>query len=99
MFYVGQKVVCVDDEAFESDGIKRLIAGRIYTIRDMPLDIGPIGWEAPNYKGSGFIRLAGIFRGGSDTPYSLGRFHPIVESKTDISIFTAMLSPSDQVPA
>jgi hypothetical protein len=78
MFRVGQKVACVD-----ASGCRLLDKGAVYTI----LEIAPSGLAEmisvdcrPDYAGS--------------TGYSAARFRPIVERKTDISIFTEMLTPT-----
>lgn len=94
MFYVGQKVVCINDQTIDPkpgarpaqlDGITR---GRVYTIRHV---------SAAPFHG---IRLVEIFRcqpryyGGGymvDLPYDASRFRPVVERKTDISIFHRIL--------
>lgn len=84
-FHVGQKVVCVDDKPFNG-GLDGLIAGNIYTIRGFGECMsGPLG-----------IRLVELLRPkpANDMPYLARRFRPIIERKTDISIFTAMLTPN-----
>lgn len=97
-FRVGQKVVCVDDDisgkylppgflptAHGMDGLKK---NNIYTIRMVGTEIGvPI------------CRLVEIVRPfcdytGAEAPYAVARFRPVVERKTSIEIFTAMLKPS-----
>lgn len=84
MFYVGQKVVCIDDKP---DPLGRPIwvkKDEIYTISDIffwchcmalrlteaPSNFNLIGWKSD-------------------------MFRPIVEKKTDISIFTALLNPAN----
>jgi hypothetical protein len=82
-FHVGQKVVCVDDT--DQPAAPYVVRGRIYTISDMhePRDgLGLYLEEVPcvetdDYWGS----------------FKAERFRPIIERKTDISIFTAMLKP------
>lgn len=94
---VGQKVVCVDDEAvgrylpsgfkapqnFSLHGLK---GGKIYTIRSLNVVLGvPV------------CRLDEITRDfepyyGEEAYFAQARFRPVVERKTDISIFTAMLT-------
>lgn len=98
-FYVGQKVVCVDDDwrmflpfwmrvkaAFRRrDTDPR--RGGIYHVREVLMkDDQP--WlrlaEIRNRAELGFVE-----------PMYMGRcFRPVVERKTDISIFTAMLTPA-----
>jgi hypothetical protein len=89
MFRVGQKVVCVD----ASDQRNRkfpVTKGTIYTIQAIV--------EALDFMGDGgaCAFLCGLGRDvcpimGKQTPFALRRFRPIVERKTDISIFTEML--------
>lgn len=99
-FRVGQKVVCVD--AGKTPGINArgraadyLKEGRVYTVRW----VGECPHE-PWRKLGVNIRLAEVNRGGdaerpewNDFPFRATRFRPIVERSTDISIFTAMLTP------
>lgn len=95
MFYVGQKVVCVrswgtrNREEYECP-----VKGVVYTVREF-VDIGtepslrvceihnsPIAWA--NVEGlvePSWVRHA---------------FRPMVERKTDISVFTALLDPANQ---
>jgi hypothetical protein len=100
-FRVGQKVVCVDTtsaglgQRWPSDYLK---LGNIYTIRW----IGECPYEAWRYLGP-CIRLLEVIRPKdstnpewNDMPFAQARFRPIVERKTDISIFTRMLNPSKQ---
>lgn len=97
MFHVGQKVVCVDASANK----KYLPPG--YCISDPDLD-GLAKGRIYIIRGIIFIRrvpcvfLEEIIREvepafGFEAPYSAARFRPIVERKTDISIFTKMLKP------
>ena len=79
-FYVGQKVVCVDDSPYMGYA-STVKLNHVYTIKEVIIttmnNMGlllveappPLTWEAFNPR----------------------RFRPIVE--TDISIFTAMLTP------
>lgn len=98
MFYTGQKVVCVDDMPhIRADGTRDLALpiqeGTIYTIR----------WVGKqNFGRHGIldaVKLVGVYRPGydgifglvSDYPFGARRFRPVVERKTDISIFTEIL--------
>jgi hypothetical protein len=91
-FYVGQKVVCVDDitcwgPPSEMDGLTK---GRVYTIRE---------FARHQTAGEFGVRLVEIVRPLRwddiiEQPFILRRFRPVVERKTDISIFTEMLDPS-----
>lgn len=89
MFRVGQKVVCVD----ASDQFNRkfpVTKSKIYTIQAIV--------EAIDFKGDGGA-CAFLYDLGRDVcpimgeqmPFALRRFRPIVERKTDISVFTEML--------
>jgi len=99
-FHVGQKVVCVNasemDEApvgvrivGDLDGLRK---GAIYTVRSIYID---------HVWGGACIRLHEIerrplsFFNGQyfESGYDPSRFRPIIERKTDISIFRAMLNP------
>lgn len=95
MFRIGQKVVCVDASACRDRGIiSSLKEGRIYTIisissyRDRDNDRGLQVAEAEARVPSGFFKAR--------------RFRPVVEKKTDISIFTEILrreTVDDRAPA
>jgi hypothetical protein len=100
-FRVGQKVVCVETWHLNGTGYGDEVGpvrGRIYTIRDIGFGLNPA------YPHSLQVRLAEItiplrpYRGFplQEPGFSVSRFRPIVERKTDISIFTAMLNPSKQ---
>jgi hypothetical protein len=82
MFRVGQKVVCVDIRPTQS-GLKiPLTKGEIYTISAMdttPDEFGGLAFYLAENDWSVFYHW---------------RFRPIVERKTDISIFKAMLTPA-----
>lgn len=90
MFRVGQKVVCIDDREpiilpGYLPGMDGLTRGRIYTVRRAGL--------CSEYDGRPAICLYEINR-LFDSPYWAHRFRPIVERKTSIAIFTAILTPS-----
>ena len=86
-FYVGQKVVCVDDRPFFSEGVPvPLVLGRIYTVAGFDNHDCLVLVEQPGRNFAGWR---------SDLGYQKSRFRPVVERKTDISIFKAMLNPSD----
>ncbi len=90
MFRVGQKVVCVDSDSelgiWVDDDAP--IVGHIYTVRrTFYIPAGPC------------LDLEEISRGplaryahGDNCGYGAHRFRPVVERKTDISIFTKMLT-------
>lgn len=94
-FYVGQKVVCVDDKnrtVFRPGTEEFITCGSVYVIRWLGfLDREPV------------LRLEGVVRPSyaripewSDYPFAIDRFRPVVERKTDISIFTKMLTPNKE---
>lgn len=105
-FHVGQKVVCIDAKNTTWRRKKflglfsylvwssELEEGNVYTVTQVFYGHDPLSGregmavtvaEAPNLPGSGF---------------RVTRFRPLVERKTDISIFTSMLNkPTVKVPA
>jgi hypothetical protein len=104
-FHVGQKVVCVDDDPrsflhagapgvrFSGDlnGLKK---GAVYTVRAFG--------RYPAYPDILCVWLEEIIRPTAffDEPaYVAARFRPVVERKSDISIFTAMLNRAPRAPA
>jgi hypothetical protein len=96
-FRVGQKVVCVNDSMSAYGVTSPLKKGSVYTVSDVMFGTS---WRGPD---TGLILVgvpcvAQFVRG-----YSASRFRPVVERKTDISIFKAMLNPkqasADQAPA
>lgn len=101
-FYVGQKVICVDDQFSQlwvDDELtgNRPVKGVIYTIRGIVTwnfrdGTGPAIYleevvNSPNPRGW-FGNL-----GHLEHPFTIERFRPVIERKTDISIFTEMLTP------
>lgn len=89
-FNVGQKVECIkrDRWTFFSGEIVPVFKG-IYTIR--AIDVDPEGT---------FLRFVEIVNapaeydnGYGECSFWIRRFRPVVERKTDISIFTAILTP------
>jgi hypothetical protein len=108
VFHVGQKVVCVDDRChgrylppgFSSvPNLHGLTAGRVYTVRR----VGYIaGSDVFSIWLQEIIRPTKLIFGitHDELPFAAARFRPLVERKTDISIFTAMLNSSrKKVPA
>ena len=87
-FRVGQKVICVDDANQDwTPGETDVRRGKIYTIRSVNCFKQPGLYlveinNPPMLTDSGFIERDFLQR----------RFRPIVERKTDISIFTRMLT-------
>lgn len=97
-FYRGQKVVCIYDGSPPSglgpgkkwDIGEEISKGCIYTIKDIftntfgeCFDLFEVGRTVKSQEYWGY-RIG----------YVSYRFRPVVERKTDISIFTAMLNPS-----
>lgn len=95
-FKVGQKVVCINDNLKQFDipgmvyidSLDGLRKGVIYTIRSVYIEsYGP-------HEGEVSVRLEEIIRPsayGNEVGYNPLRFKPLVEKKTDISIFQSML--------
>jgi len=69
-YKVGQKVVCVDDSAGKITGLKELIKGEIYTIRELFM-----------HRGNCVLRLEEIILPqtplGNEYAYSIARFRPL----------------------
>ncbi len=96
-FHVGQKVVCVNAcphyviQRGKNSNMDGLTEGAVYTVRA----VGECNlWDIP------VIWLVEIAREVQpryakfgEIGFSVRRFRPVVEPKTDISIFTAMLTP------
>jgi hypothetical protein len=91
-FRVGQKVVCVDDKNLPGRRPwrpeDRIRVNAIYTVRDVLV-----------FGGEPSLRLVEHTRPNTwlsgpcpDLPYLARRFRPVVERKTDISIFTEILN-------
>lgn len=106
MFLVNQKVVCIKEglwlwERLHSDYVKQYgivhpRKGEILTVRSVEIDasgnecirlfeiLNPVGPVSDNLE-------------PTECTFSAIRFRPLVEHKTDISIFTAMLTPCEVV--
>lgn len=86
-FRVGQKVVCVDASSHFSGvwGGDVPVEGAVYTVK-------AVGPSRRTYSfGIPCLWLREITNDG-DGEYQASRFRPAVERKTDISIFTKMLT-------
>jgi hypothetical protein len=90
-FFVGQKVTLVLDIINRGREENRPRKGEVYTVRTV---------EWANDVGSEAIRLVEIVNIPRQYNNAFGElrfiskcFRPVVEKKTDISIFTAMLTP------
>jgi hypothetical protein len=98
-FYVGQKVVCIDDK-FKNVSIDQIIRkGQIYTIRWVGMYKHYVDGE---FLG---IKVEEIHRGdddgpegygAADMPYRATRFRPLVKDK--ISAFRKLLAPNPDAP-
>lgn len=81
-FHVGQPVRCVDDSEWEKVGtIKK---GATYTVKSVAVLHNTISLHLNEV-----VSVCGV-------PYYGWRFRPLIERKTDISCFTALLNPSRQ---
>lgn len=95
-FHVGQKVVCVDAAGTHLYGIVELVQGEVYEIEWIGFYDAP-KWPYPDLL---CVRLRGVRRkpvmplDSPLDPFRAARFRPVVERKTDIAIFTEMLTPT-----
>ena len=90
MFRVGQRVVCVDATWRNRKITCVLTKGVVYTIRGFcETSGGFIGLLLEE-----IIQPDGFLENGQERGFYKDRFRPIVERKTDISIFKAMLTPA-----
>lgn len=102
-FRVGQKVVCIDDRCWLRGGwwmfgIKffdhglldhNLNHGEVYTVTKVDIQLDARGKE----YGSIWVAEARHLK-YPDIGFPQWQFRPAVERKTDISVFTAMLTPN-----
>lgn len=106
--YPGAKVVCHDDNFSDGDRHPDIVCGRIYVVSQVfdkghALDIGPYresplvvvlqGVKACRGRRGGFLGLP-----NSDA-FNAARFRPLQKRKTDISVFTRLLTPSPREKA
>lgn len=86
-FYVGQKVVCVDAGLSKITGkaASNLREGSVYTV---------IGAYTSKLGNPGIIVSEAAPNSETARGFLTSRFRPIVERKTSIEIFKAMLNPS-----
>ena len=85
-FHVGQKVVCIDDDGLhlrpDEDGPCK---GQVYTIRGFNEQVGGLLLIE-------VINFPQLYREGyGELSFRPSRFRPVVERKTDISLFKAIL--------
>jgi len=88
MFDVGQKIVCID-------------AGPTYLGKPVPLRKGAVytvaGVGEEDFYGAYGVYLAEVAAGSDGKhldAFRHTRFRPIIERKTDISVFESMLKPA-----
>jgi len=99
MFRVGQKVVCIETWSLNGTGYGDEIGpieGKIYTIRSIGVGFNshyPDRLQVRLVEISNESRLYGGDRAKYEPAFGAYRFRPVVERKTDISIFKAMLTP------
>jgi len=97
MFQIGQKVVCITKKPLypKYSGCRKMPeaikVGGIYTIRD--IDVRYVEWVGePGIRLEEFLFPPSNTRCGMIEPaFAMSRFRPVLEKKTDISIFTEML--------
>lgn len=93
-FHVGQKVVCIDAGQTNRIGFQELEKGRVYTVRWVGVDenMNPLRPELNvTLIRIRLVEVARLSAPDMDVPFSSYRFRPVIERKTDISIFTEML--------
>jgi hypothetical protein len=100
--HLGQKVVVAVPYS-EAAHFSAFLNGDVLPVPDVVYTVSDM--ELPDQNGLVFIRLAEISNPVPDgmereAAFNSARFRPVVERKTDISQFKAMLTPSKQaVPA
>lgn len=82
-FHIGQKVVCVDNV-----GNHYLCMDEVYVVAGFGLT--PLGNNGIFIEGA--AQRSHNDEAGRPSPFYMRRFRPAVECKTDISIFTEMLT-------
>ena len=87
-FHVGQKVVCVDASVNGRGDKPALVEGNIYTIAHIVTVNDKVGFNLIEAQIPKPLR---IFY----PAYRATRFRPVIERKTDISVFTALLNPAN----
>lgn len=85
-FYVGQKVECIQDTGDQHGREMFIRKGAIYTIASFVVS----NW------GTEGVTLLEVAPPPGIVGWKPSLFRPIVERKTDISVFEAMLNPSKQ---
>lgn len=93
-FYVGQKVVCIDNNRDGGYGDEIVPdVGPVYTVRELFSCNGHDWLRLREIKNSPRYYTPG---GVTEAFFHISRFRPVVERKTSIAIFTAMLNPSTE---
>lgn len=94
MWYVGQKVVCIDDTHWDTrKGEKTPKINQIYTIREIVDDpYSPKPFQVAFRFEEIVNKLEEYLGGRTEKAFRERRFKPLEENKTDISIFTEMLN-------
>lgn len=100
-FHVGQKVMCIDVAGIDMRQFARVpkeiapIKGQVYTVRGFS--------DAPNPGVAIFLEeiinpiIRFVDNGWlGERSFMTFRFRPLIERKTDISIFTALLKPTKE---
>lgn len=94
MFHVGQKVTAVlpPNLSLQEEGEVPYEMGMVYTIRSIE-EFAPfgIGLRFVEIKNPPVATVLGVMERGWHQEY----FRPIVEQKTDISVFEKMLNPKE----
>lgn len=94
-FQVGQKVVCINDQM--NSGRPRHPEchypkeGSIYVVRNTDIVSRPLVWLC-EIRNPEWMTAYGMMEPGFDATH----FRAVIERKTDISIFTEMLTPQKQ---
>ena len=96
-FHVGQKVVCVIGHT--NKGARwpaQIVVGGIYTVREIDTRCvsrwKQLGLRLEEYCEPAKMTSVGMW----ETPFPADHFRPVVERKTDISIFQKMLTPDHE---
>ena len=94
MFRVGQKVVCISDFAKGRSVcpfVEFPTRGIVYTVRSNVIGRSLSGEKKPGILLHEVSNSIGPH--GQEYSFCIKQFRPVVERKTDISIFTKMLTP------
>jgi hypothetical protein len=96
---IGQKVVCIAPHPeWEERGCRVPKVGGIYTVRGIDETDGLLLEEIINDPVACIDAATGKTLKACEDSFWLHRFRPLVEHKTDISIFKKMLcSPSEEI--